>query len=293
MHMDKIALVGLGAMGIGMARNMLKNGLAVTGIDISAERRALFVEDGGNVAESLQDLAGTLDAVFVMVNEAEHMEAALFTNGAASRMRRGSVVVSTSTLPPSYIASCAARLGELGIGMVDSPVSGGEKGAAGGTLTLMLSGRKSDIEKVRPALDAVSKKVFDVGEDPGMGSKMKVLHQHLASTHIALTVEALGMCRKSGVDPKLFYEIVTHSAGNSFLFEYFGKFLVDNDFFPYSSINTSEKDLRLVVELARELDYPAEIATKAYEQFLHAKEKGLGKESSIATIQLFPVDWTH
>ncbi|PKL20158.1 MAG: 3-hydroxyisobutyrate dehydrogenase, partial [Spirochaetae bacterium HGW-Spirochaetae-4] len=87
--MDKIALVGLGAMGIGMARNMLKSGLAVTGIDISAERRALFVEDGGNVAESLQDLAGTLDAVFVMVNEAEHMEAALFTNGAASRMRRG------------------------------------------------------------------------------------------------------------------------------------------------------------------------------------------------------------
>lgn len=291
--MGMYAVVGLGAMGIGMARNMLKSGISVTGIDISAERRELFAADGGQVAQSLDGIAKDLDAVFIMVNEADHMEAALFGSNAVGGMKKGSVVISTSTLPPSYIESCSRRLGEYGIGLIDSPVSGGEKGAASGTLTLMLSGKKSDIEKAKPALDAISKKVFDLGEVPGVGSKVKVIHQHLASTHIALTVEALGMCKKSGIDPKLFYEIVTHSAGNSFLFEYFGKFLVDNDFFPYSSINTSEKDLRLVVELAKELDYPAEIATKAYEQFLHAKEQGLGKESSIATIKLFPVDWTH
>ncbi len=289
--MSHFTVIGLGAMGINMAKNMLSAGLSVTGVDLSAERLALFREAGGETAESFSGIAEKTDAVFIMVNEADHMEAALFSDSAVNKMKKGSVVVSTSTVPPSYIEALDSRLQEMGLGLIDSPVSGGEKGAHDGTLTLMLSGRSSDIKKIQPALNAVSAKIYTLSDTPGAGSKFKVVHQHLASTHIALAVEAMGFCAKSGIDPGMFYEIVTNSAGNSKLFEYFVPFLLNNDFFPYSSINTSEKDLRLVVELADELDYPADIARSAYEQFLKAKNAGLGAESSIATIKLFPVEW--
>ena len=289
--MQKYVLIGLGAMGMGMARNMLAAGLDVTGIDIREERKQLFSQEGGMVTDSLSSIAAEADVVFVMVNEADHMEAALFESGGVEKMRTDSVVVSTSTVPPSYIESLSGRLGPSGIGLLDTPVSGGEKGAKNGTLTLMLSGAPEHVEKASPAFDAISQKIYTVDDKPGMGSKIKVVHQHLASTHIALSVEAMGLCEKAGIEPRLFYDIVTNSAGNSELFEYFVPFLLNNDFFPYSSINTSEKDLRLVVEMAQELDYPAAIAEKAYRQFLDAKNAGLGLESSIATIKLFPVEW--
>ena len=289
--MANFVVIGLGAMGLNMARNMHNAGLSITGVDLSDERAALFRDAGGATAASFAEVAAETAVVFVMVNEAAHMESALFTDNAVKKMISGSVVVSTSTVPPSYITELDARLQALGLGLVDTPVSGGEKGAHDGSLTLMLSGRPGDVAKIQPALDAVSAKIYTIADLPGMGSKVKVVHQHLASTHIALAVEAMGLCAKSGIDPAEFYEIVTNSAGNSKLFEYFVPFLLNNDYFPYSSINTSEKDLRLVVELADELDYPADIARSAYEQFLRAKEAGMGAESSIATIKMFPVQW--
>ena len=278
-------------MGLEMAKNLLSAGLSIVGIDIDAERNQLFRQAGGSTAISLREIASNIDVVIVMVNEQDHMENALFNHDAIKNMKPGGVVVSTSTVSPTYIRKLSARLHEHGIGLIDSPVSGGVKGAREGTLTLMLSGSPAEVQKVRAELEAISSKIFTVGTEPGIGSTFKVVHQHLGSTHIALSVEAMGLCKKSGIDPAMFYDVVINSAGSSRIFESFVPLLLANDFFPYSSINTSEKDLRLVVDLAAELDYPVEIARQAYKQFASAKKSGWGKESSISTIRHFPVSW--
>ena len=195
--MANYVVIGLGAMGLNMARNMHNAGLSVTGVDLSDERAALFRDAGGATAASFAEVAADTAAVFAMVNEAVHMESALFTDNAVKKMTPGSVVVSTSTVPPSYITDLDARLQEMGLGLVDTPVSGGEKGAHDGSLTLMLSGRPGDVAKIQLALDAISAKIYTIADKPGLGSKVKVVHQHLASTHIALGCGGHGaVCQK-------------------------------------------------------------------------------------------------
>lgn len=287
-----IGFVGLGAMGSSMAAHILQSSYTLYGFDSNQERIDTLVKDGMKTAPNLADIAEELDILFIMVVEAEQTEDILFgKNNAASKMKKGSIVISHSTIPPLYVKELEQRLASIGIGLLDAPVSGGHMGAKNGTLTLMLSGKKEYLASAQVVLDCFSKKLYYVGKSCGLGSTLKVVHQHLASSHIALTVEALGLCKKAGLDPQYFLDVVKNSAGTSKIFETFAPLLIAKDYTPHSSVNVTEKDLRLVVDLAHSLDYQAPIVEEAYKMFLSAKDKGLGHLSPVASIKLLNVDW--
>lgn len=292
MNKPVVAIAGLGAMGSSMAKHILKGGFSLYGFDRNSERVDALLGEGMKTAPSLAAIAPEIDILIIMVVEADQTDDVLFGGeNAAAKMKKGSLVVSTSTIPPLYVKDLEKRLAEMGLGLLDSPVSGGHLGAQNGTLTLMLSGKKETLAKAQPVLDCFSKKLYYVGEECGMGSTLKVVHQHLASSHIALTVEALGLCKKAGLDPQYFLDVVKNSAGTSKIFESFAPLLIAKDYTPHSSVNVTEKDLRLVVELARALDYKAPVVEEAYKMFLTAKDKGLGSLSPVAAIKLLNVDW--
>jgi len=288
----KIGFVGLGAMGSAMVKHILKAGYECYGFDKNIEKIELLKEEGLQTTSHLSEIAPELDILILMVVEAEQIEEILFDkNAVAKKLKKGSIVISTSTIPPFYIKELAQRLDSMDIGLLDSPVSGGHVGAQKGTLTLMLSGDPKNINKAQKVLDSFSSLIYNVGDECGMGSTLKVVHQHLASTHIALTVEALGLCKKAGLDPKYFFEVVKNSAGTSRIFETFAPLLIKKDYTPHSSVNVTEKDLRLVVDLAQSLNYKAPIVEEAYKMYLKGKKEGLGALSPVATIKLLEVEW--
>lgn len=288
----KVGFVGLGAMGSSMVKHVVNAGHEVYGFDNNIEKVQDLANIGVKTSINLGAIAPELDALIIMVVEADQTENILFgEDQVARKLKKGAVVISCSTIPPLYIKDLAKRLKELGLGIVDSPVSGGHIGARDGSLTLMLSGSDEDVAKVQDILDSFSKKIYLVGQECGMGSTLKVVHQHLASTHIALTVEVLGLCKKAGLDPQYFMDVVKNSAGTSKIFETFAPLLIANDYTPYSSVDVTEKDLRLVVDLAKSLDYQAPIVQEAYNMYVKAQKEGLGKLSPIATIKLLNLDW--
>lgn len=292
MDKQKIGFVGLGSMGSSMVSHILKNGYEVYGFDSNPDKIESLKSEGIKTASSLASVVENLDVIIIMVVENEQTESILFgSDSVAQKMKSGSTVISCSTLSPFYVKELGEKLEKLNISLLDCPVSGGHVGAKNGTLTLMLSAKKEHVEKVSDVLGTFSSKIYFVGDKVGMGSTLKVVHQHLASTHIALTVEALGLCKKSGIDPEYFFDVVTHSAGTSKIFETFAPLLIEKDYTPHSSVNVTEKDLRLVVELARSLDYKAPIVEEAYKMYDEGKKKGLGKLSPVATIKLLNVDW--
>ncbi len=292
MNKQKIGFVGLGSMGSSMVSHILKKGYEVYGFDTNPDRIEALKGEGIKTSSSLVSVAGELDVVILMVVENEQTESILFgTDSVAQKMKSGSTVISCSTLSPLYVKELGEKLEKLNIALIDCPVSGGHVGAKNGTLTLMLSAKNEHVEKVRDILDAFSSKIYFVGDKVGMGSTLKVVHQHLASTHIALTVEALGLCKKAGIDPKYFFDVVTHSAGTSKIFETFAPLLIEKDYSPHSSVDVTEKDLRLVIELAKSLDYKASIVEEAYNMYNEGRKQGLGKLSPVATIKLLNVDW--
>ncbi|MGL4677618.1 MAG: NAD(P)-dependent oxidoreductase [Brevinema sp.] len=286
----KIAFVGLGAMGAAMVKHILKAGYEVYGFDHNQERVQALHSEGLKTCTHLLDIAPELDILIIMVVEAHQVESILNDN-IITKLKKNCIIISTSTLPPTYIKELALKLKKFGVGLLDSPVSGGHKGAQNGTLTLMLSGDSQDIEKCQKVLETFSSLIYRVGNECGMGSTLKVIHQHLASTHIALTVEALGLCKKAGLDPSYFLEVVKNSAGTSKIFETFAPLLIEKDYTPHSSVNVTEKDLRLVVELAKSLDYQAPIVEEAYKMYLKSQQEGLGELSPVAAIKLLNVEW--
>ena len=292
MNKQKIGFVGLGAMGSAMVLHIINAGYEVYGFDHNPEKAQSLLSKGLKTANSLADIASELDIIIIMVVEAEQTESILYgKEEVAKKLKKGAIVISCSTVPPSYMKDLSIRLETLGLGLIDTPVSGGHIGAQNGTLTLMVSGKEEYVATAQNVLDTFSSKIYRVGNECGMGSTLKVVHQHLASTHIALTVEAMGLCKKAGLDPQYFFDVVTNSAGTSKLFEVFAPLLIAKDYTPHSSVNVTEKDLRLVVELAQELDYKAPIVQEAYNMYLKGKNEGLGMLSPVATIKLLNVEW--
>ncbi|QNP59034.1 L-threonate dehydrogenase [Paenacidovorax monticola] len=285
----RVGLVGLGAMGLGMAQSLRRAGHAPHVFDVRRDAAQAFAQEGGTACETLAELGARCDVVVSVVVNAAQTDAVLFgEDSLAAHMRPGSLFVMCSTVDPHWSVALEARLAQRGILYLDAPISGGAAKAASGQMTMMTAGTPAAYARAGGVLDAMAAKVYRLGDKAGAGSKVKVINQLLAGVHIAAAAEAMALGLREGVDPAALYDVITHSAGNSWMFENRMAHVLAGDYTPLSAVDIFVKDLGLVLDVARTSKFPLPLSSTAHQMFMQASTAGFAREDDSAVIKIFP-----
>lgn len=284
-----VGVIGLGAMGLGVARSLLRAGFRTHACDVRREVLAAFSAEGGIACATPAEVGAACEVVLTLVVNAAQTEVALLgEHGAAAAMRAGSVVIASSTVAPEFAESLAARLAAMGLGMIDAPVSGGAAKAASGQMTVMAAGSAENFAKVEDVFNAIAQKVYRLGNAPGAGSKVKMINQLLAGVHIAAAAEAMAMGIRAGADPAVLYEVISNSAGSSWMFQNRVPHILAGDYTPLSAVNIFVKDLGIVLDTAKKAAFPLPLTATAHQMFLTAAAAGRGGEDDSAVVKNYP-----
>jgi putative dehydrogenase len=283
-----VGVIGLGSMGIGVARTLVRKGFDVHAFDVRPEIVKALAKEGGIAAKSPAEVGRNAPVVIILVVNADQTNEVLFgKDGAASTLAKGSVVVASSTVAPEFAVDLGKRLEAKGLLLIDAPVSGGAGRAAKGELSIMGSGSKAAFRKADAVLRAIAIKVYELGDDAGTGSKVKMINQLLAGVHIAAAAEAIALGIRTGADPKVIYEVISNSAGSSWMFQNRVPHVLEGDYTPLSAVNIFVKDLGIVLDSAKKMAFPLPLTAAAHQQFLGAAGAGLGYEDDIAVIKVY------
>ena len=287
--MTTVGLIGLGAMGSGMAASLRRAGHSVHVFDVRREAAKAFAKEGGVACVSLAELGAACDVVVSVVVNAAQTEAVLFgQDGCAAHMKPGSVFVMCSTVDPNWSVALEAKLEGMGLRYIDAPISGGAAKAASGQMTMMTAGKPEAYAVAEPLLNAMAAKVYKLGDCAGAGSKVKIINQLLAGVHIAAAAEAMALGLREGVNAEALYEVITNSAGNSWMFENRMAHVLANDYTPLSAVDIFVKDLGIVLDVARASKFPLPLSSTAHQMFMQASTAGFAKEDDSAVIKIFP-----
>jgi 3-hydroxyisobutyrate dehydrogenase-like beta-hydroxyacid dehydrogenase len=281
---SRIAVIGLGSMGYGMAASCLRAGHRTWGVDINEDAVRRFREEGGEES----DLPSDLDAVVVVVLNAAQTEAVLFgESGVVASLAKGAVVIACATVPPAFARDMEKRCAAASVHYLDAPISGGAAKAAQGALSIMAAGSTEAFECARPVLEACAATVFELGSEAGPGSAMKAVNQLLAGVHIATMAEAMTFGMTQGVAPSQFLDVISKCAGTSWMLENRAPHIVDGDYSPKSQINIWPKDLGIVLDVAKHAGFSAPITAAALQQYMVAVGMGLGAEDDAAIAKAY------
>ena len=264
--MKKVGVIGLGNMGMGMAKNLIKSGFSVIGFDLDDKRLRKLKENGGSTATSTVQVGEETDAVFIMVMNGEQVKAVV-ADLATGLKDRGTIIL-TATITPEEAREAYSIADLEGIEMLDSPVSGGMDGAHNGTLTLMTAGKKSVFNDCIKILEAVSSNIFHVGEEIGEGQTVKASLQAFIGASFTAIFESLVLGSKAGIKGQTLYDVFSASGVGSPLFKNCASLIMDRKFKNTGShISTMYKDLGISLDMAKKNGVPLFTAGAAYELF--------------------------
>ena len=284
-----VGVIGLGAMGMGVAMSLLREGFEVHACDVRAEAVQKVVDAGGIAAASPAAMAPLVEVLLTVVVNADQTETVLFgENGAAPHMKPGAVVIASATVSPEFAKTLGKRLNDMGLLMIDGPISGGAAKAMSGEMTVMSSGTPAAYAKCEDVLDAIAGKVYRLGDEVGPGSVVKMVNQLLAGVHIAASGEAMALAIRAGANPDQVYEVITNSAGNSWMFQNRVPHILAGDYTPLSAVNIFVKDLGIVLDYAKKNVFPQPLSATAHQMFMSASAAGHGGEDDSAVIKTFP-----
>ncbi len=270
----KVAVAGLGSMGMGAALNLAARGFTVTGAEPRQAARAELEAAGGATVESAALLPPGLDALILFTVNAGQATDVL--DAALDRVTPAGIVLNCVTVAPGAARQFGARVEAAGRLYLDCPVSGGAKGARAGTMTAMASGAPTAFARAEPVLAAIAGRIWRLGDEPGIGSTVKMVNQLLAGVHIAVAAEAMALGIRAGADPQTLFDVITTSAGNSWMFENRVPHILAGDDTPLSAIDIFVKDLGIVLDGAHALQFPLPLAAAAHQLFLAAAAAGDG-----------------
>lgn len=255
--MQAVGYIGMGIMGAPMARNLLEAGCGVTVWNRTASKCAPLEEAGAQVAATPKALAeGGPEAIFLNVTATDDVEEVLFGEaGVAAGAQEGLIVVDNSTISPVAAKAFAERLAELGVALVDAPVSGGDTGAKEGTLSIMCGGDEAAFAKVRPLLEVLGKSVVHLGP-AGSGQACKACNQIAVSLNLLGTCEALALGKQFGLDLDKLVEVLSGGAAGSWQLANLGPKIAAGDDAPGFMIDLVRKDLAIVLEAAHSCALP-------------------------------------
>lgn len=281
------AVIGLGSMGFGVASSLVRGGFEVAGFDVNPDAMDRLEHEGGRQAETPMAACQGADVVICLVVNAEQTGTTLFgENGAAGGMAAGGTILSCATMSPDAARGFSARAAAMDLHYIDAPVSGGSARAASGEMTIMASGPSEAFERARPVLDCIAAKVYELGEEAGIGAAFKIVNQLLAGVHIAAACEAITMAKAMNLDLAKVYEVITASAGNSWMFENRVPHILEGDYTPRSAIDIFTKDLGIVADIGRGLKFPTPIASMALQMFVMTAAAGMGRDDDASVARM-------
>jgi 3-hydroxyisobutyrate dehydrogenase len=285
--MTTVGFIGLGAMGLPMARNLVARGVRVRGFDVRREATVALVAAGGVAAASAIEAANGADMLALMVVNAAQAEQVLFADGALEALPPGSIVALMATCPPGSVEKLSERVLATGRRFLDSPVSGGVTGAKGATLTIMAAGPAATFADAKPVLEALGDKIFHVGERPGQGAAVKTVNQLLCGVHIAVVAEAFSLAARVGVDRNVMLRILSGSSASSWMLQDRGPRMLQANPEVTSAVDIFVKDLSIVLEAGRETKAALPLAALAHQLFLATSGRGDGAADDSQVIRSY------
>lgn len=282
-----IAFIGLGAMGLPMARRLVESQFRVQGFDLNPAALAAHEKQGGVACASAKDAATGADALVLMVVNAAQARAAIVESGALAALPAGAVVILMATCSPADAVAIGQMVEAGGKRFLDCPVSGGVVGAEAGTLTLMASGPDAVLDAARPVLAPMGDKLYHVGLKAGDGAMVKTINQLLCGVHIAVIAEAFAMAEKAGLDTTLLLKILSQSAAGSWMLNNRGPRMLEAEPEVTSAVDIFVKDLSLVLDAGRAGKVALPLAAQAHQMFLAASGAGHGRADDSQVIRAY------
>ncbi|RIK39889.1 MAG: 2-hydroxy-3-oxopropionate reductase [Chloroflexi bacterium] len=284
----RVGFIGLGIMGKPMVRNLVKAGYAVVAHSRNAADVAAFAAESAaiTVAANPAEVASQTDTVITMLPDSPDVRAVVFgENGLLEALRPGSLLIDMSTIAPSTAQEVHAALVAKGASALDAPVSGGDRGAIAGTLSIMVGGSEADFERARPLFEAMGKTIVHVG-GPGAGQTVKACNQIVVAINYAAVSEALVMGAKAGVDPLKIIEVLNGGLAASRVMELRGASMIAHNFQPGFRVNLHRKDLAIAMATGREQNVPLPVTALVTQFFetLAATGRGDLDHSSYITL---------
>ncbi len=285
---QRIAFIGLGAMGSAMARVLVEKQFRVTGFDVRPAAVSELAAAGGHAAASAAEAARGAATLILMVVNADQAERVLIEDGALAATTTDATVILMATCSPERVAAIAAKVEAGGRGFIDAPVSGGVVGAKAGTLTIMAAAEPAIYDRQRSILQALGgPNLHHLGDTPGQGAAMKIVNQLLAGVHIAVAAEGLAFAEKAGIDPARALEILSGSAAASWMLKNRGPRMVTDDGVVTSAVDIFVKDLDLVLGAGRAAKMGLPLAAAAHQQFIAASGLGHGSRDDSQVVQVY------
>lgn len=283
----KVGFVGLGIMGAPMAANLIGAGFALNVYNRTPGKCEALEKLGARAYPTPAGLASASEVVVTIVSDTPDVEAVLFgENGLAEGLEPGSVVIDMSTISPTRTVEFAARLADRRVDMLDAPVSGGDKGAIAGTLSIMVGGKQEAFNRCLPLFEAMGRNIVYAGPS-GSGQKTKLVNQVVGSLNLLAMIEGIRMAEQAGLDPQRTLDAVGAGAAGSWMWTHLGPRVARRDFAPGFMIRLHQKDLRLAAEFARDLGIDMPGTALSHELFTEALRKGLGEQGNQGLYKLW------
>jgi 2-hydroxy-3-oxopropionate reductase len=283
----RVGFVGLGLMGLPMARNILKAGYQLTVWNRTAAKAAPLVAEGAEQAGSPAEVARCSDVVVTIVTDSPDVEAvAGGENGVLAGAGAGSVWIDMSTISPEVTRRLGAAAAERGVEALDAPVSGGPPGAEAGTLSIMVGGKQEVFDACLPLLQTMGKTITRVG-DLGAGQVTKACNQVVIAATLAGIAEALVLGSKAGVDPALIRQALLGGYAGSRLLEVHGQRMIEHAFDPGFFVKLHDKDLHIVLDMARSLSVAVPVSALAAQHFNALVADGDGELDNSAMLKVY------
>ncbi len=282
---EQVGFIGLGIMGQGMARNLLKAGFPLTVWNRTAGKMEPLVEAGAQAASDPADVAARSDVTIICVSDTPDVEAVILgERGVLAGVRAGSLVIDCSTISPTVTQKLATTLAEQGVAMLDAPISGGSEGAAQGSLSIMIGGEAKDFERALPFFQAMGQKITLVGAS-GAGQTVKLVNQILVVGNALAMAEALLFAQAGGLDLDKALEAVSAGAAGSWMLSNRGPQIIKRDWRPGFTIDLQQKDVRLALDAASDLGTPLPGTALIYQLYRTLQAQNLGSEGNHALVK--------
>lgn len=283
---ESIGFIGLGIMGMPMARNLIRAGFEVAVYNRTISKAETLAGEGAKKIDSPRELAKVSSVVITIVSDTPDVENLILgENGIIESIKPDSVIIDMSTISPQATREIAIRLREKNVHMLDAPVSGGEQGAIDGTLSIMVGGDIKIFERCRPILEVIGKDIVHVGAN-GMGQTVKLINQILVVGTLNSVVEALIFAHKQGVDLSRAIEAVKSGAAGSWQLTNLAPRIIRRDFKPGFMVDLMQKDLRLVMEAAELKGVPLPVTSLIHQMFRSLQSIGEGKSGTQALVKV-------
>ncbi len=280
--MEKIGFIGLGIMGKPMALNLIKAGFELVVFNRTSSKMDELINAGAIGVKSPKEVAENSDIIITIVSDTPDVENVILgEHGVIHGVKEGSVVIDMSTISPAVTKEIAVKLKEKNVEMLDAPVSGGDTGAINGTLAIMVGGESDVLDRCMPIFSAMGKSITHTGAN-GMGQIVKLCNQILVSVTNMAVSEAVLFAQRSDVDAQTMIEATKGGAAGSWQLANLGPKMVNEDFAPGFMIDLQQKDLRLVLESAAQINLPLPALSYVHQMYTSNQANGEGKEGTQA-----------